>query len=212
MRRVWQAAGSVVATLGGGGDARAARLAAAGAARAALPLLLLEHAPAAAAWEALELYPHPQVLAQACAELCAAKGWQRAVLLHEGDARGAALLSAGGPLSGGAAPALVARQLPPAHEDALLRSHQPHNRHVPLIKSVHVNGSVMYVQELAASAEEVWADELHRVVLGGVHSARAGRGAARGAAGRATRVRRAVAGPAHAGAARLQPRRRQRHR
>lgn len=64
----FEAAGSAdvaaaVATLGGG-DARAARLAAAGAARAAVPLLLVDHAPADAAWEALELYPHPQVLAQ----------------------------------------------------------------------------------------------------------------------------------------------------
>ncbi|KAJ8723589.1 hypothetical protein PYW08_003501 [Mythimna loreyi] len=104
----------VVATVGGG-DARAARLAAAGAARAALPLLLVEHAPAHAAWEALALYPHPQVLAQACAELCAAKGWRRAVLLHAGDARGAALLAAGGT-------ALLARRLPPAADDALLRN------------------------------------------------------------------------------------------
>lgn len=54
---------------------------------------------------------------QACAELCQAKGWKRAVLLHEGDARGAALLTAGAtPL------ALLARQLPPSNEDALLRS------------------------------------------------------------------------------------------
>ncbi|KAJ8716388.1 hypothetical protein PYW07_003015 [Mythimna separata] len=108
--------GAVAATLGGG-DARAARLAAAGAARAALPLLLLAPARAAAAWEALELYPHAHALAQACAELCEAKGWRRAALLHEGDARGAALLSAGP-----AAPALLARQLPPAADDALLRN------------------------------------------------------------------------------------------
>ncbi|KAJ8723365.1 hypothetical protein PYW08_003277 [Mythimna loreyi] len=105
-----------VATLGGG-DARAARLAAAGAARAALPLLLVDHAPASSAWEALELYPHPQVLAQACAELCEAKAWTRAVLLHEGDARGAALLS-----DSSTTLALVVRQLPPADEDALLRN------------------------------------------------------------------------------------------
>ncbi|XP_026736704.1 probable glutamate receptor, partial [Trichoplusia ni] len=100
-----------------GGDARSARLAAAGAARAALPLLLVDHAPADATWEAIELYPHPEVLAQACAELCEAKGWERAVLLHEGSASGAALLTAGDrPL------ALLARQLPPSQDDALLRN------------------------------------------------------------------------------------------
>lgn len=53
---------------------------------------------------------------QACAELCEAKGWERAVLLHEGSASGAALLTAGDrPL------ALLARQLPPSQDDALLR-------------------------------------------------------------------------------------------
>ena len=107
--------GAVVATLTGG-DARAMRLAAAGAARAALPLLLVEPAPADAAWEALELFPRPQVLAQASIELCQAKGWRRAVLLHEGDARGAALLTAGTESL-----ALLARQLPRADEDPLLR-------------------------------------------------------------------------------------------
>ncbi|XP_035449990.2 glutamate receptor ionotropic, kainate 2 isoform X1 [Spodoptera frugiperda] len=111
-----QAAGGAGAALTGG-DARATRLAAAGAARAALPLLLVEQAPADAAWEALQLWPHPQVLAQACAELCRAKGWRRAVLLHAEDARGAALLAAGEH-----PPTLLARQLPPSHEDALLRN------------------------------------------------------------------------------------------
>lgn len=53
---------------------------------------------------------------QAGADLCQAKGWQQAVLLHEGSARSAALIAPDEELL-----ALQARRLPPKHEDALLR-------------------------------------------------------------------------------------------
>lgn len=185
--------GAAVAALTGG-DARATRLAAAGAARAALPLLLVDHAPADAAWEALELYPQPQVLAQACAELCQAKGWRRAVLLHEGDARGAALLTAGSSTL-----SLLARQLPRGDEDALLRSHTRQSSSAVQVKARYYRA--LCVQELAAGAEEVRLDKLHRVVLGGVQRTSAGRGAARGTADREALVRSAVTRPAHAAAA-----------
>lgn len=52
------------ATALAGGDKRALRLAADAASRSALPLLFVDPAPANATWEALELYPHPEVLAQ----------------------------------------------------------------------------------------------------------------------------------------------------
>ncbi|XP_030033794.2 glutamate receptor ionotropic, kainate 2 [Manduca sexta] len=111
-----QAREGVAAVLSAGGE-RAARLAGAAAARAGVPLLLLDEAPADGSWEALPLYPHPDVLAQACADLCKEKGWRRAVVLHEGGAAGAALIAPDGePL------ALLARQLPPPSEPALLRS------------------------------------------------------------------------------------------
>ncbi|KAJ0183044.1 hypothetical protein K1T71_001020 [Dendrolimus kikuchii] len=100
-----------------GGGARAMRLAEAAAARAGLPLLLVDPAPTNSSWEALALYPHPDVLAQACAELCKEKGWRRAVLLHEGSAEGAALIAPDVDVL-----FLHARQLPPPHDHALLRN------------------------------------------------------------------------------------------
>ncbi|CAB3254202.1 unnamed protein product [Arctia plantaginis] len=100
-----------------GGDPRTLRLAGGAAARSGLPLLLVDPVPANATWEVLELYPHPEVLAKACASLIEAKGWRRAVFLHEGSAQGAALLA-----TGENPPAILARQLPPKEEDALLRN------------------------------------------------------------------------------------------
>lgn len=53
---------------------------------------------------------------QVSAELCEAKGWRRAVLLHEGAATGGALIAPDPePL------ALLVRQLPSADEPVLLR-------------------------------------------------------------------------------------------
>lgn len=55
---------------------------------------------------------------QACAALCREKGWERAVVLHEGGAGVAARLArelAPAPL------ALLARQLPPGSDSAALR-------------------------------------------------------------------------------------------
>lgn len=49
--------------MGGDAGARAQRLAAEAAARAGLPLLLTGPEPSGAEWEALALYPHPDVLA-----------------------------------------------------------------------------------------------------------------------------------------------------
>ncbi|XP_063826529.1 glutamate receptor ionotropic, kainate 2-like [Ostrinia nubilalis] len=110
-------AGEEVAGVVSGGSARAAALGAAAAARAGLPLLLVAPAPADASWEALAMYPHPDVLAMACADLCEAKGWSSAVLLHEGSAAGAA-----GVAPDAARLTLLPRQLPPPHEEALLRN------------------------------------------------------------------------------------------
>lgn len=60
-----QAAGGAAAALCGG-DLRAQTLAHEAAARAGLPLLLVDPAPlaASAAWEALQLHPHPDVFAE----------------------------------------------------------------------------------------------------------------------------------------------------
>ncbi|XP_026318857.1 glutamate receptor ionotropic, kainate 3-like [Hyposmocoma kahamanoa] len=118
-----QAKAGVTVVVGGApaGDnaetARAARLAAEAAARAGVPLLLLQPAPLAASWEVLALYPHEDVVAQAGADLCQAKGWRRAVLLHEGSARSAALIAPDEEQL-----ELQARRLPPKHDDALLRN------------------------------------------------------------------------------------------
>ncbi|XP_072932394.1 glutamate receptor ionotropic, kainate 2-like [Epargyreus clarus] len=89
--------------------------AAAAAARAGLPLLLAT--PARGDPATLQLHPHPDVLAEACAALCEAKGWRSAVLLHEGSARGVASLAPDPERL-----QLVARQLPPAEDEALLRN------------------------------------------------------------------------------------------
>ncbi|XP_038213920.1 uncharacterized protein LOC119833806 [Zerene cesonia] len=92
----------------------------AAAARAGLLLLLAE--PGAAARPdpdpaALALYPHPDVLAEAIAALCEAKGWREAVVLHEGSARALPQLApAGRELT------FRARQLPPPHDDDALRN------------------------------------------------------------------------------------------
>ncbi|CAH2046640.1 unnamed protein product, partial [Iphiclides podalirius] len=85
------------------------------AARAGLPLLLPAPAPALDEVAALQLLPHPDLIAQACAEVCEAKGWSSAVLLHSGGADGAARLARAGA-------DVVPRQLPPPGDDALLRN------------------------------------------------------------------------------------------
>lgn len=51
---------------------------------------------------------------QACAEVCLAKGWSSAVLLHEAGAGGAARLANAGV-------DIIPHQLPPPEDDALLR-------------------------------------------------------------------------------------------
>lgn len=56
------------------------------------------------------------VCRQACVELCEAKGWRSAVVLHEGGALPAALLA-----PGAEGLALLPRRLPPPRDDALLR-------------------------------------------------------------------------------------------
>ncbi|KAL4709753.1 hypothetical protein ACJJTC_005556 [Scirpophaga incertulas] len=63
------------------------------------------------------MHPHPDVLAQACVDLCEAKGWHSAALLHEGSASGAALLAPDGERL-----ALLSRRLPPPADSALLRN------------------------------------------------------------------------------------------
>ncbi|XP_022124667.2 glutamate receptor ionotropic, kainate 2 [Pieris rapae] len=65
---------------------------------------------------ALDLFPHPDVLATAVAELCVAKGWREAVVLHEGSARAIPLLARRDHLT------LRARQLPPLEDDDALRN------------------------------------------------------------------------------------------
>ncbi|CAG5002884.1 unnamed protein product [Parnassius apollo] len=85
------------------------------AARAGLPLLLPTERPRRDAPAALQLLPHPDIIAQACADVCAAKGWRSAVLLHEGGASEAAQLARAG-LD------VVPRQLPPPQDFALLRN------------------------------------------------------------------------------------------
>ncbi|RVE41857.1 hypothetical protein evm_013501 [Chilo suppressalis] len=112
-----QAAEEAAAAVSDGGE-RAAALGADAAARAGLPLLLLGPVAAAdAAWEALALYPPDDIIAQAVVDLCEAKGWRSAALLHEGSARGIALL----------APdveslKLLPRRLPPPDDESLLRN------------------------------------------------------------------------------------------
>jgi hypothetical protein len=59
-------------------------------------------------------------------EVCESKEWRSAALLHEGSARGVALLAADGdPL------ALLPRRLPPPSDDALLRylASRPYHPH-----------------------------------------------------------------------------------
>ncbi|XP_034829420.2 glutamate receptor ionotropic, kainate 3-like [Maniola hyperantus] len=84
------------------------------AARAGLALLLTAHTAPRLASGALELLPRADELAHACAALCAAKGWQSAVLLHEGSAAAAPMLAQG--------LALRARRLPPPRDDDALRN------------------------------------------------------------------------------------------
>ncbi|KAM3960066.1 glutamate receptor ionotropic, kainate 2 [Aphomia sociella] len=112
-----QASAESVAAVSGGGGRGGARLAAEGAARAGLPLLLLDELPVDATWEALALYPHPDIFTQICRDLCTEKSWRRAVLLYEGGARGAARLAPDDELL-----TLAPRQLPPRGDDALLRN------------------------------------------------------------------------------------------
>lgn len=203
--------------------ARVARLAAEAAARAGVPLLLLQPAPLAASWEVLALYPHEDVLAQvtlgsrlvtlplniwhyrsavcllqAGADLCRAKGWQRAVLLHEGSARSAALIAPDEEQL-----ELKMRRLPPSHEDALLRLARP-TLATPYVAAAIVTH--VHVQEHPARPEESGRDQLHRVVRGGVRCSRDGRSAARRAAGRTTFFRDTLPRAAHAAVAHLQPR------
>ncbi|XP_045536085.1 glutamate receptor ionotropic, kainate 2 [Papilio machaon] len=85
------------------------------AVRAGLPLLLPSSAPSNDAVFALQLLPDPDLIAQACAEVCLAKGWSSAVLLHEGGAGGAARLASAGV-------DIIPHQLPPPEDDALLRN------------------------------------------------------------------------------------------
>ncbi|KAL0879832.1 hypothetical protein ABMA27_002372 [Loxostege sticticalis] len=63
------------------------------------------------------MYPHPDVLAMACADLVEAKGWRSAVILHEDSAVGAATIAPDSDRL-----ALLPRQLPLPNEDALLRN------------------------------------------------------------------------------------------
>ncbi|XP_064072284.1 glutamate receptor ionotropic, kainate 2-like [Vanessa tameamea] len=106
-----QAGQGATAVVGGSAGADAA-------ARAGLALLLAEPAPENRHLSsALELYPHLDVLARACAALCEAKDWQNAVVLHEGSARVAPRLAPDID-----ALALRARQLPPPHDDNALRN------------------------------------------------------------------------------------------
>ncbi|CAH2085118.1 unnamed protein product [Euphydryas editha] len=106
-----QASRGATAVVGGAAGADAA-------ARAGLPLLLATPAPENRnLLTTLELYPHFDVLARACAALYEAKGWQHAVLLHTGSARAAPRVA---PTS--SAMVLRARQLPPAHDDNALRN------------------------------------------------------------------------------------------
>ncbi|XP_050678603.1 glutamate receptor ionotropic, kainate 2-like isoform X2 [Leptidea sinapis] len=120
----------VSAVVSGGGDGSAA------AARSGLLLLTVEQQKRTGNDPALlHLYPHPDVLAEACADLCEAKGWLEAVVLHEGSGRAlppllraplsAATSSPASPTRSAIEPERVvlrARQLPPLHDDDALRN------------------------------------------------------------------------------------------
>ncbi|XP_053604549.1 glutamate receptor ionotropic, kainate 2-like [Plodia interpunctella] len=107
-------AGAVGVAIGGG--ALSAALGSEAGARAGLPTLLLDDAPNSSG-DALAMHPHSTVLAQVCSELCEAKGWRRAVFLHEGSASGASLIAPDSKTL-----ALLPRMLPPPQEEALLRN------------------------------------------------------------------------------------------
>ncbi|XP_049872351.1 glutamate receptor ionotropic, kainate 2-like [Pectinophora gossypiella] len=109
-------AAGATAVLGGAGAGEDARLAGAAAARAAVPLLLAGAGRAGRGWEALALYPREALVLQAARELALAKGWRRAALLHAGAAGPAARLAPDDEQL-----QLLARALPPAAHDALLR-------------------------------------------------------------------------------------------
>ncbi|XP_041970526.1 glutamate receptor ionotropic, kainate 2-like [Aricia agestis] len=106
-----QAESGVAVGVGGGAGAAAA-------ARVGLALLLADAATSdEQRLAALDLFPHADVLAEACAALCKAKEWRQAVLLHEGSASPAPLLA---PLADELV--LRARQLPPPGDDDALRN------------------------------------------------------------------------------------------
>ncbi|OWR53304.1 ionotropic glutamate receptor subunit ia [Danaus plexippus plexippus] len=66
---------------------------------------------------ALEFYPRYDVLAEACAALCEAKGWKHAVLLHDGSGSAAPLI-----VPDHDTLALRVRQLPSREDDDALRN------------------------------------------------------------------------------------------
>lgn len=197
-----QATHATAALVGGGGT----RLAAAAAARAGLPLLLVQPTPAPAAWEALALYPHEDVLVE--------------VRRPRGEAAAAAppaVAAAAGPCAGvrrsRAREGVAARRAAARGQRAPGGADRARRRAARAARppAARRAGRRPPAQR-AARAQEGGRDELHPVVRRRVRGERARRRSARRAARRAALVHRALARAAHAAAAGPQPRRGERHR